>query len=193
MVSLQRGRYSAMLQTETAILQTLMKWRSRISAAAWVVVRDVHAAEDIFQNVALKALTKDVRFDSEGTLLSWAFVTSRHDAIDWLRSQRREESALQKILSEDVLNSLALEWQSKSSSSGESRISAMEDCLKSIPDSGRQLLRMRYVEGFRCEQVAEKLGLRLNAVYKRLSRLHEGLKQCIEGRLASSSGAEGAI
>ena len=46
--------------SEQDILRTLMKSRDRIAAAAWVVVRDTHAAEDIFQNVALKALTKEV-------------------------------------------------------------------------------------------------------------------------------------
>ena len=39
------------------LLQSLMSARSRISAAAWVVVHDAHVAEDIFQNVAPKALT----------------------------------------------------------------------------------------------------------------------------------------
>jgi len=47
-----------------------MKTRDRIAAAAWVVVRDAHAAEDIFQNVALKALTKKVSFEAEGAVLS---------------------------------------------------------------------------------------------------------------------------
>jgi len=43
--------------SEQDILRTLMKSRDRIAAAAWIVVRDAHATEDIFQNVALKALT----------------------------------------------------------------------------------------------------------------------------------------
>jgi len=33
------------------------------------------------------------------------------------------------------------------------------------------------------------VGIELNAVYKRLSRLHQGLKQCIEKRLAKVSPA----
>ena len=71
--------------SEPEILQALMKSRTRLSASAWVVVRDTHAAEDIFQNVALKAMTREVSFESEGALLSWAFITARHEEIDWLR------------------------------------------------------------------------------------------------------------
>ncbi len=42
--------------TEPTISRTLMKWRTRVSAAAWVVVQDTHAAEDIFPKVALKLM-----------------------------------------------------------------------------------------------------------------------------------------
>jgi len=34
--------------------QPLMKWRTRMTAVAWVVVRNTRAAEDIFQNIALR-------------------------------------------------------------------------------------------------------------------------------------------
>ena len=42
-----------------------MQSRERISAAAWLVVKDAHVAEDIFQNTVLKAVTKDVSFEAE--------------------------------------------------------------------------------------------------------------------------------
>jgi len=54
-VSVNRYTFK-MTISEQDILRTLMKSRDRIAAAAWVVVRDAHAAEDIFQNVALKTL-----------------------------------------------------------------------------------------------------------------------------------------
>lgn len=76
---------SDMALSEQDILRILMKSRDRIAAAAWVVVRDAQAAEDIFQNVAIKAMTKDVAFAADGAVLSWAFVTARREGIDWVR------------------------------------------------------------------------------------------------------------
>ena len=78
-----------MALSEQGILQRLMSQRDRISAAAWLVVRDAHIAEDIFQNVALKALAKEVAFDSDGALMSWAFIAARREGIDWLRRQKK--------------------------------------------------------------------------------------------------------
>ena len=49
---------------EHDILRILMHSRDRIAAAAWIVVRDGQASEDIFQNVAIKAMTKQVCFEA---------------------------------------------------------------------------------------------------------------------------------
>ena len=175
-----------MTLTEHDILQTLMKARTRISAAAWVVVRDAHAAEDIFQNVALKAMTRVVSFDAEGALLSWAFVTARREGIDWLRKRQRE--TLQ--LDEDIMEALDREWLAETRHAGGARADALHECIEGIPEASKRLLHLRYFDGCECDEVAEKLGVGLDAVYKRLSRLHEALKACIESRLAPRKGTE---
>ena len=76
--------------SEKEILRFLMQSRERISAAAWLVVKDAHVAEDIFQNTVLKAVTKDLNFEAEAALFSWAFITARRDSLNWIRKHRRE-------------------------------------------------------------------------------------------------------
>lgn len=169
---------------ESAILHALMQARTRLSAAAWVVVRDAHAAEDIFQNVALKAMTREVSFPNEGMLLSWAFITARREGIDWLRRNRREVVSLE----EDVLDLLEQEWQRDNAVPDGTRVEALHDCLAAAPEPARRLLKLRYYEGCSCEEVATQLGVGLNAIYKRLSRLHESLKDCVEGKLRQAGG-----
>ncbi len=181
------NRYTVkMAISEQEILRTLMKSRDRIAAAAWVVVRDAHAAEDIFQDVVLKALTKEVSFEAEGALLSWAFITARRGGIDWLRRHRRELTGLDS----EVLELLEQEWLSETARCGEERTEALRVCLNALPAKSSRLLRLRYFEGDSCREVATKLGTELNAVYKRLSRLHKGLKECIEIRLNKSEARE---
>jgi RNA polymerase sigma factor (sigma-70 family) len=86
--------------SEPEILQALMRGRTRLSAPAWVMVRDTHGAEDIFQNVALKAMTREGSFESDGALLSWVFLTTRREGLDWLRRQRRETVGLAPDIAE---------------------------------------------------------------------------------------------
>ena len=172
--------------TEPEILQMLMNWRTRVSAAAWVVVRDTHAAEDIFQNVALKAMTREVSFETEGALLSWAFITARREGIDWLRKHRREAVCLDAEILEVIEN----EWRTTPAPASGARLEALQDCLAAAPESSRRLLKLRYFDGYSCEEVAEQMGIGLNAIYKRVSRLHGSLKECIEGKLGGAEAAE---
>jgi RNA polymerase sigma-70 factor (ECF subfamily) len=170
--------------SEQDILKRLMSQRDRVSAAAWLVVRDAHTAEDIFQNVALKAMSKPICFETDGALLSWAFITARREGIDWLRRRKNELV----ILDETLLEQLELEWADEALGQAGGRSQALRDCLEDLPSKSRDLLKRRYFDGHACEAVAEQLGARLDAIYKRLSRLHQALKKCIETKLEQPAG-----
>ena len=175
--------------SEPDILQSLMKARTRLSAAAWLVVRDTHAAEDIFQNVTLKAMTRPVLFENEASLMSWALVTARREGIDWQRRHQRESLGIDP----EILNLIDREWQSPQAHPLGAKMEALQDCLAAAPESARRLLRLRYYDGHSCEEVAEKMGLELNAIYKRISRLHGSLRDCIEEKLGSPDASGGQI
>lgn len=164
---------------EAAVMSTLMAWRVRLSAAAWMIVRDVHASEDIFQSVALKALRRPGAFDSEASLVSWSFVTARREALDWLRRHRREE----RVPGEDLLDLMERDWLSREETMSAPRLEALRACLETTPEASRRLLHLRYHEGRSCDEVAATLGLAVDAVYKRLSRLHQALRDCVGRRL----------
>ena len=164
--------------SEQDILKRLMSQRDRVSAAAWLVVRNGHTAEDIFQHVALKAMTKGVQFESVGALMSWAFITARREGIDWLRHQKNAPICLDNT----ILELLEQEWADEAAA-GDIRGQALRDCLEDLPLKSRDLLKRRYFDGHACEAVGEQLGVRLDAIYKRLSRLHQALKKCIETKL----------
>lgn len=170
---------------EPDILQALMAARTRISAAAWLVVRDTHAAEDIFQNVALKAMTRGAVFETCPALMSWAFITARREGIDWLRRHRRESAGLEP----ELLEVLEAEWCSAPAPPAGERLDALRECLGLMPEASIRLLKLRYFEGHGCGEVARRLGIGLDAVYKRVSRLHESLRTCVTARLEQGGAA----
>lgn len=165
---------------QTAVITTVMQWRHKLTAAAWLVVRDTHAADDIFQTVVLKALSSEAVFDAEAAVVSWSFVTCRNASIDWLRRRRKETA----VLEADTIATLHDEWARDTLAPTDQRADALEDCLGEVPEQARLLVRLRYTDGLACGEVAARLGLNLDAVYKRLSRLHLTLRQCVEGKLA---------
>ena len=161
------------------IVRVLFAARTRISAVVWLLTRDSQAAEDIFQASAVKALGAGVWFETEGQLLSWAQVVARRAAIDWLRRRKPETP----LLDADVLELMGAQAQATATPEG-ARVDALRDCLESAPPHARRLLELRYFEGRSCEEVARAVGVKLPAIYQRLSRLHRALKECVERRMA---------
>jgi len=163
-------------------LKHLFAARQRLSASAWLIVRDAQAVEDLFQNVALKSVTKDVTFEHEGALLSWATVSIKREAIDWLRKRKPETLGLEP----EVLDLISEEWTAHARPEG-ARMGALRECMESVPEQSRRLLHLRYFDGHSCDEVARKVGASVAAVYQRLSRLHRQLRQCVDQRIKTAS------
>jgi RNA polymerase sigma-70 factor (ECF subfamily) len=162
-------------------LKHLLEARQRLSASAWLIVRDAQAAEDLFQNVALKSVTKRVSFEHEGALLSWATVSIKREAIDWLRKRQPETLGLEP----EFLDLITDEWSAHPQPEG-GRMAALRECLDAVPEKSRQLLHLRYFEGHSCDEVARQIGANLDAIYQRLSRLHRQLKLCVDQRMTQA-------
>ena len=162
--------------SEKEILRFLMQSRERISAAVWLVVKDAHVAEDIFQNTVLKAVTKDVNFDAEAALFSWAFITARRDSLNWFRKHRRESVGID----EDILTLIHQDWQNDHLNPKGNRFELLRDCMEELPQKSEKILRLRYFEGLSCGEIADSISITLDAVYKRLSRIQNSLRKCVE-------------
>jgi polyphosphate kinase len=92
-----------------------------------------------------------------------------------------------RITRDSDLELLEQEWQSEVVQPEGSRMDALRECLESLPAESRRLLKLRYFDGHNCEEVARSMGIGLPAIYKRVSRLHESLRLCIDGKLGRSS------
>ena len=162
--------------SEKEILRFLMQSRERISAAAWLVVKDAHVAEDIFQNTVLKAVTNDVSFEAEAALCSWAFITARRDSLNWCRKHGRESVGID----EDILTLIHQDWQNDHLNPKGNRFELLRDCMEELPRKSEKILRLRYFEGLSCGEIADSISITLDAVYKRISRIQNSLRKCVE-------------
>lgn len=184
LVRLSRVIRPSLWMTEELLVKTLLDARPRLVAGAYALVRDAPLAEDVFQEVLLRALRMRESFSDEGGVLAWARVSARNLGIDQVRRAGR----MGDILSELALDALDARLE-ETADSQRQRVEAMRHCMEKLPDESRTLLRMRYDEGRKGEDLARLLRRSEAAVYKALSRLHQGLRKCINERLAQ----EGAV
>ena len=165
--------------SQDELIRTLLAQRARISAGVWLIVRDVHLAEDVFQDVMVKALAGSP-FTNEAHLLSWCRITGRNAALNLMRKRGREVATL----SGDILELLDAEAPAEAGQRT-ARIEVLQECVEALPEAARALVDARYFEGRSCAEVAAAFKMGLDATYQRLSRLHRVLRDCMEGKLLS--------
>ena len=68
------------------------------------------------------------------------------------------------------------------------RLSALSDCISSLPARSRELLLARYADKRTAEQLAMSAGIKTETVRKRLQRIREQLANCIERKLGEATG-----
>lgn len=159
------------------VVRVLLRGRPAIAAAAIRVCGDAHIAEDIYQEVVLEALRSPEQFHEPEHVTAWAVRMGRHRAINVLKARRRlclDPQVLALLEADDGLPPEDVA----------ARIDALGRCLEKLPARSREVLRWRYEDGLCGAAVAERIGLSLAAVYQMFSRLHRGLRACVDQQLA---------
>lgn len=172
-----------MPMTNDEIAHTMLSARHALLAAVWLVVRDASAAEDIFQDVVVKALGGSGQFEHAAELRSWCMIAARRQALDFARRVKPRFVQLNmdvlELLSNDGLRA-----------PGNLKVEALKVCFEGLPEKSRELIKKRYFDELPCAEIAKAMRLELDAVYQRMARLHRTLKECVERRLAVEAGVK---
>jgi RNA polymerase sigma-70 factor (ECF subfamily) len=135
--------------------------------------REMHEAEDLTQETFLAAVAELKKGKSVTEPVGWIMGIARHKLIDRMRSREREERRL------------ALVWQAEQVSDDDRRLlwGAEESselaliALRSLPESQRAALALRYLDGLTVSEVARQLGRSVHATESLLARGREGFKR----------------
>lgn len=171
-----------------ALVQILLRERVRLTASAAVIARDVHAADDIYQQVVLAALQAADTFRDARHVLAWALRATRHRALDLAHRRRLVP------LPDEVLDQMEADWSEPEAGPWSDRAEALHRCLGRVAGPAREVLRLRYVDGLTAVAIAGRLRRTADAVYQMLSRTHRALRQCVERELGRvDQPAEGGV
>jgi RNA polymerase sigma-70 factor (ECF subfamily) len=143
-------------------------WR-RAHRAAYLVVHDSAAAEDIAQESFLAAIRALDRFDRRRPFGPWLHRITVNRAIDWARARKlRAESALTEIGEERAPDAQAI--------SGELLLA-----LAGLSPEQRAVVVLRHLLGYSPGEIGEMLGLPRGTVNSRMRRALDRLRPVVEG------------
>jgi RNA polymerase sigma-70 factor (ECF subfamily) len=163
--------------SEPAVEELFKRYWPNTHRAAYLIVRDVAAAEDIAQEAFLSALSALGRFDRRRPFAPWLHRIVVNRAIDWSRARAvRSEVAASPALLDAVGSEPPLD--ETLGSFGET-----EAALGALPSEQRAVVVLRYLLEYTPGEIARMLDLPRGTVN---SRLRRGLD-----RLSSSLGREG--
>jgi RNA polymerase sigma factor (sigma-70 family) len=143
-------------------------------------------ADDLAQATMLRAIERPPRHHSN--IRGWLGTIARNFAISWSRKENRQRELLGKRVYEDRRDrdtgsdaSVLPETPDQLLGKSEAASQVMQ-ALKDLPDPGRHLLMLRYVEGLTPAEIAERHGMKAVTVRVQLSRALEELRRLMRRR-----------
>jgi RNA polymerase sigma-70 factor, ECF subfamily len=140
----------------------------RAHRAAWLVVHDATAAEDVAQEAFLAAVRSLDRFDRRRPFGPWLHRIVVNRAIDYARARE-----LRREVADLGVETAAVD---RSRAPGEDVLAA----LAALPPDQRAVIVMRHLLGFTPGEIASALGLPRGTVNSRLRRGLDGLQEAVE-------------
>ncbi len=141
-----------------------------VYSTALRVLRDVHIAEDVSQEVFTRLWRQPDKYAAEkGGFVTWLLSVTRNRAVDWLRRPRRrfryetvspEQQQLDIPAGEAHDPALAAEL-------GEQR-RVMREALASLPTKHRDVIELAYFGGYTQREIAKMLSEPLGTVKTRI-------------------------
>jgi RNA polymerase sigma-70 factor, ECF subfamily len=140
----------------------------RAHRAAWLVVHDAAAAEDVAQEAFLAAVRALDRFDRRRPFGPWLHRIVVNRAIDYARARE-----LRREVADAGVEPAAVDV---AGAPGDDVLAA----LAALPPDQRAVIVMRHLLGFTPGEIATALGLPRGTVNSRLRRGLDGLQEAVQ-------------
>ncbi len=163
-----------------AFLMLLLGNEADLRAFIGSLVRDHHAREDLFQEVALALWQQADRYDPRRPFGAWA----RGIAANKILQRRHQDQRFPIAFPPETILAV-LEAFDRTEAEAPSRLEALRVCLGQLPDKARHLLALRYEQDLSVKEVAARTSRTLDAAYQTLCRIRAALEDCIRRRLAA--------
>ncbi|MBM3241110.1 sigma-70 family RNA polymerase sigma factor [Candidatus Poribacteria bacterium] len=149
------------------------KYRGSIYAFAYFKLRNFHDAEDITQEVFLKAFRKLHTLRQRDNFLAWLYAITSNLCKNFLRSKFNRPD--REFIADQ--SSEFFRYKSMNSYREESTHESLYEALDSLPEMHRQVLTLHYLGGMSCQEIARFLGTSPSNIKQRLSRARAKLKK----------------
>ena len=151
----------------------------RIRGYIRCLVKHYADVDDVVQNAVVVMWEKYNSLESNDHFLRWALAIARFEVLKHFEKKRNRLQMFPPELFSAIEDKTADMVQKQ-----DHRREALQECIESLRQQDKELLRLRYQIHSTTRYVAQRLGRSIDAVYKALNRVHQKLLLCIRYKLA---------
>jgi RNA polymerase sigma-70 factor, ECF subfamily len=150
------------------------------------LIPDVHRTNDILQDVFMIATRKAGKFQLGTNFPAWVRAIIRIRVLEERRLNAKFHAS-HMPLDSDLVEALA-DTSLELDDSWEARREALVQCLEQVAPRAREIMGLRFMEGFSPTEIAKQLSWNVNAVRVALTRVRRSVFECVHRRLTSDGG-----
>lgn len=158
------------------------RYQRQVANLIYTTMGNRDDVEDIAQEVFIRAYRSLTRFKFDASFFSWIYRITMNLCIDEIRRRK-----IRRVLSLDFLTENALEKNRSSKEHlmpsdtvlAEEKRQVVLDALQQLTPEHREVLMLREYQDFSYNEIAETLGLTLEAVKSRIFRARTELKDLL--------------
>jgi RNA polymerase sigma factor (sigma-70 family) len=149
----------------------LMRYRTKVYAYIFQIVRDRELSEDIFQDTFIKAIVtiQQGRYFESGKFLGWVNRIAHNLIIDHFRKEKNENTISADAYEYDIHNNSSLaDLSVEDILSNEQVLADVVKMVNFLPDVQQEVVRMRFFEELSFKEIAEKTDVSINTALGRM-------------------------
>lgn len=156
------------MRSEEDVKKAIYTYSDSIKRICILYLKSPQDTEDIMQNVFLKYAMHDKPFETEEHRKAWLMKVAVNACRDLLKSFYRKKIALT-----DVIPEMAADEDSQDG--------YVLKAVLSLPAKYKEVIYLKYFEGYDGGEIAQITGRKVNSVYKLLDRGRDMLAQRLGG------------
>ncbi len=162
---------------EELFFQLFIANQQRLYAYILASVHNFSDADDILQETAAVLWRRFSEFEEGTSFIAWGISIARNLILKHFNERKR--SRLQ--FDNELLSQLAdLTLQDTDSNQIQALKKAFHECFGRLSENNRNILQLRYQDGMKIKDIANKTQKPVPGMYKAVARIHDALQRCID-------------
>ncbi len=164
---------------DTAFEELVNKYRRAVHALVWSKIEDYHIAEELTQDVFLKAYQKLESLKKPQSFAGWLYVSASRRCIAWQRKKRLPTIPFDetKITQHPETTYSQYVVEENQRISEETQREVVKKLLAKLPESERTIITLHFFSEMSSSEIGAFLGVSANTIRSRLRRALQRLQK----------------